>query len=165
MTNSESAPILIRMDCWKCEKMIKDLSREYIRHPAKVPLEIVPHSPSEQLNLQLNNISLGGLSFDSPVEFHINTLVKIKISSIKPVFIVDAVVQWCHQLQDHFEMGVRFLDNEDAYKVRMVEQACHIAEYRKEVQQTTGRRMTWNKASKEWIDQYAGNFPEWPSAR
>ena len=139
--------------------MNTQFSREYIRHPSKVPLVIIPHSTREQLSLKLNNISTGGLSFDSPVEFHTNAIVKIKIPSIKPVFKVNAVVQWCRQIKGCFEMGVQFLDQDDAYKVRMVEQVCHISEYRKEIQQVTGRRMTWNKASMEWIEKNGGSFP------
>jgi len=134
-------------------------SREYIRHPSEVPLLIMPYSTREQLNLQVNNVSEGGLSFDSPVEFHINAVVKIKIPSMKPVFKVNAVVQWCRQLQGRFELGVQFLDQDDAFRVRMVEQACHISEYRKDTQQVTGRRMTWNKASMEWIEKNGGSFP------
>jgi len=135
------------------------LSREYIRHPSRVPLVIVPHSTREQLSLKLNNVSEGGLAFDSPIEFHVNAIVKIKIPSIKPVFKVDAVVQWCRELKGCFEMGVRFLDPEDAFKVRMVEQICHISEYRKETQKETGKRMAWNKASMEWIEKNGGSFP------
>jgi len=141
--------------------MNTELSREYIRHHSKVPLEIAPHSTREQLNLQLNNISLGGLSFTSPIEFHTNTLIKIKISSVKPIFKVDAVVQWCQSQNDHFELGVKFLDNDDVFRVRMVEQVCHISQYRLEAQAESGKRMSWNKASSEWIEKNGGDFPRY----
>jgi hypothetical protein len=134
-------------------------SREYIRHPSKIPLVIVPHSTRQQLSLKLNNMSEGGLAFDSPVEFHVNSLIKIKMPSTKPVFKVDAVVQWCRELKGCFEMGVRFLDPDDAFRVRMVEQVCHISEYRKEAQKESGKRMAWNKASEEWIAKNGGTFP------
>jgi len=134
-------------------------TREYIRHAAKVPLEVAPQSAREQLNLQVNNVSAGGLSFDSPIEFHTNAIIKIKIPSIKPVFKVSAVVQWCKRIKDHFELGVRFLDSNDAFRVRMVEQVCHIGQYREETIQRTGRRMTWNKASLEWIEKNGASFP------
>jgi len=139
--------------------MNQNHTREYIRHPANIPLEVVPQSSREQLNLQLNNVSEGGLSFDSPIEFHSNTVIKIKIPSIKPAFTVSAVVQWCKKITDHFEMGVRFLDQQDAFQVRMIEQVCHIGEYRQAAQLNSGRRMTWNKASIEWIEKHGGNFP------
>lgn len=139
--------------------MTESLAREYIRHPANVPLDIVPQSTKEQLSLQLNNVSEGGLCFDSPVELHSNTVIKIKISSLKPVFKVNAVVQWCRKIKDHFEMGVRFLDQNDAFRVRMIEQVCHIGEYRQEAQLVSGHRMTWNRASREWIQKNGGSFP------
>ena len=134
-------------------------SREYIRHPSKVPLIVVPHSARQQLSLKLNNVSVGGLAFESPVEFHVNSLIKIKIPSTQPVFKVNAVVQWCREIKDYFEMGVRFLDPEDLFRVRMVEQVCHISEYRKEAQKITGKRIAWNKASMEWIEKNGGSFP------
>jgi len=139
-------------------------TREYIRHPTNVPLEVIPQSAKEQLclglnNLPLNNISQGGLSFYSPTRIHTNTVVKIKIRAIKPVFKANAVVQWCEKSKDKFELGVQFLDKDDAFKARMVEQVCHIDQYRKETQQLTGRRMTWNKASIEWIEKNGKNFP------
>jgi len=141
-------------------------SREYIRHPTNVPLEVTPQSAKEQLCLglnsfPLNNISEGGLSFYSPTRINTNTIVKIKIRSIKPVFKANAVVQWCEKSKDKFELGVQFLDKDDAFKARMVEQVCHINQYRKEAQQVTGRRMSWNKASMEWIEKNGKNFPSY----
>lgn len=134
-------------------------SREFIRHPSAIPLEVAPQSAQEQLNLRLNNVSLGGLSFDSPVELDEGSVIKIKIPSFKPVFKVDAIVQWCKQIKDHFELGVKFLDQDDAFRVRMIEQVCHIEEYRKDAQKKRGKRMTRNQASIEWIEKYGRDFP------
>lgn len=134
-------------------------SREFIRHPVSIPLEVAPQSAREQLNLKLNNVSLGGLSFASPIELDQGTVIKIKIPTIKPIFRVDAIVQWCKQIKNHFEMGVQFLDKDDAFRVRMIEQICHIEEYRNEEQQKTGKRMTRNQASLEWIEKFGEDFP------
>lgn len=134
-------------------------AREFIRHPSDIPLEVSPHGHHEQYSLQLNNVSVGGLSFDSPEPLHAGSLVKIKISRIKPVFRVNGIVQWCHPANDHFEVGVRFMDEHDAYRVRMVEQVCHIEQYRKYLQAKQGKRVTRNKASVEWIAKHAAEFP------
>ena len=85
--------------------------------------------------------------------------IKIKIPSIKPVFKVNAVVQWCREENDHYALGVQFLDTDDEFRVRMAEQACYISEYRKEEQALTGRRLSWNTASMEWIEKNGGSFP------
>lgn len=134
-------------------------ARQYIRHPAEIPLEVSPHGARDQLNLQLNNVSVGGLSFDSPTEFSEGSLVRIKISTIKPIFWVNGVVQWCEALPEHFEVGVRFLDEGDAFRVRMVEQVCHIEQYRHHALHKEGRRISKNKASVEWIEKHGAKFP------
>lgn len=139
--------------------MNAEQSREFIRHPSSVPLEIAPHSAREQLNLKLNNVSIGGLSFDSPVQLDEGTVVRIKIPTLKPVFIVNAIVEWCEAHLDRYELGVRFLDKDDVFRVRMIEQICHIEEYRKELQRKIGKRVTKNRASAEWIEKYGQNFP------
>ena len=108
---------------------------------------------------------MGGLSFASNQSFHEDTVVKLKIPSVKPVFKVNAVIRWCREQavsQDQsssFELGVEFLDTDDAFKMRMIEQAGHISEYRKKVQLERGKRITWNQASEEWIAKNGGSFP------
>jgi PilZ domain len=132
--------------------------REYIRHPIHMPIEVKCSSTVAQLNLQLSNVSVGGLSFRSPRSFHRGSIVEIKIS-VRPVFRVHAVVQWCKAVGESFELGVEFLDQDDAYRVRMIEQICHINQYRDEVHQRSGKRISRNQASKEWIEKYAETFP------
>ncbi len=144
--------------------------RAYIRHPTDVSIDVSAYSRKEQLNLQLNNVSVGGLSFTSDQKFHKDTVVKLKISEVKPVFKVNAIVRWCreqshdqekieHKEQQRYELGVEFLDTDDAFKVRMVEQVCHIGEYRKKLQKKEGKRVSWNRASEEWIQKNASSFP------
>ena len=144
--------------------MTAQAERAYIRHPANVSIEVSAYTSREQLNLQLNNVSVGGLSFDSNQKFNKDTIVRLKIPNVKPVFKVNAVVRWCREQankQDSpsYELGVEFLDTDDAFKVRMVEQVCHIGEYRKRLQEREGKRVSWNRASEEWISEHAGSFP------
>ncbi|MDX1450941.1 MAG: PilZ domain-containing protein [Oleiphilaceae bacterium] len=133
--------------------------RDYIRHPTSIPLEVQSQVTPEQMSLQLNNVSVGGLAFTSPMEFHPGALIKLKIRAVKPVFKVHGIVQWCRRLGDMFELGVQFLDQDDAFRVRMVEQVCHIEEYRKYVQTKQGRRLSKNQASLEWIQLHGKGFP------
>ncbi len=133
--------------------------RDYIRHPTSVPLEVRSHGAPEQMSLQISNVSVGGLAFNSPIEFSPGSLIRLKIRAVKPVFKVHAIVQWCRRLDEGFELGVQFLDQDDAFRVRMVEQVCHIEEYRRQVQAQQGRRLTRNEASQEWIERHAKHFP------
>ena len=56
-------------------------------------------------------------------------------------------------------VAVGFLDRADAYRARMVEQICHIEQYRRDVWQREGRRLTAEEAAREWIERYAAAFP------
>ena len=132
--------------------------RAYIRHPSSIPIEVEPFCVHQQLCLQLQDMSVGGLSFQSPVNFHRGAMVKIRILGTKPVFRVNGVVQWCKSVNDHYELGVEFLREDDAFRVRMMEQVCHIEHYRKR-QLKRGRRLSKNKASLEWIAKHGARFP------
>lgn len=134
-------------------------AREYIRHPSDVPIVISPQSDSEQLSLQLNNVSMGGLCFDTPENLSVGSVVNIKISRVRPVFKVSGIVQWCVRVDDHFEVGVQFIDNEDAFKVRMVEQVCYIDLYRRQIKAQEGRRISGDTAAVEWISKHGAKFP------
>lgn len=132
--------------------------RAFIRHPAQVPIRVSSNKSRQQLNLLLNNVSTGGLSFHSPDPFNEGTPVQISIPT-KPVFQVHAIVQWCQPDKAGYELGVKFLDHADAYRVRMVEQVCHIEDYRLRKQVERGKRVSRNQASREWIAQHGGSFP------
>ena len=62
--------------------------------------------------------------------------------------------------QDAIDLGVEFLDRRDAFRARMVEQVCHIENYRKTVYHTEGRVLAGKEAALEWIGKYAAHFPD-----
>ena len=41
----------------------------------------------------------------------------------------------------------------------MVEQVCNIENYRRDVEQREGRKLTTEEAAKEWIKRDASSFP------
>ena len=77
---------------------------------------------------------------------------------MQPAFITQARVAWCKARADGFELGVEFLDAEDAFRARMVEQICYIENYRKTVYETEGRALTSEEAALEWIGKHAAQF-------
>ena len=84
-----------------------------------------------------------------------------RFANVQPAFEAQAKVVWCHaQGEGGFELGVTFLDAEDAFLARMVEQVCHIEEYRAAVRRREGREMTSEEAASEWIGKYAAHFPD-----
>ncbi len=134
--------------------------RTYIRHPSDIPIEIQADERKSGLSQEhLNNISTGGLSFSSSRELQPGTVINIRISNVQPDFTARAQVVWCRQESDGFVIGVAFTESGDLFRVRMVEQICHIEHYKAEVLATEGRRLDGEEAAREWIRKFAGDFP------
>jgi hypothetical protein len=132
--------------------------RQFIRHPTDVPIEV---SRAGRLAAgYTRNISHGGLAFQSRVDFEPGALVEVRIPTVRPRFESRARVVWCNARQGEFELGVEFLEVEDAFRARMVEQVCYIETYRQDVLRTEGRSLSSEEAAMEWIGRYAADFPD-----
>lgn len=134
--------------------------REYIRHPSSIPLEVNIADLPERQNEYLNNVSVGGLSFHSTKKLETGARITIRIPLLRDFIQVSGQVVWCNKLGDSYEVGVAFQDKEEAFRTRMVEQICHIEQYRNEVWQHEHRQLTSEQAAVEWIKKYAKTFPE-----
>jgi hypothetical protein len=133
--------------------------RSFIRHPASIPIdfqleELVTHGSD-----YLKNISHGGLAFHSKVPLKPGTIIRVKIPLVKPVFQAIGKVTWCKPEDGNYEIGIAFLDENDVFRARMVEQICHIEQYKQEIWEKEGRRLSAEEAAAEWIAQYANDFP------
>ncbi len=134
-------------------------AREFIRHPTDIPIEVSLSSDQGSIQPRLSNISEGGLAFIQDRRFSPGAILQVRIPFIEPQLKVNAQVVWCEQHGSQFEIGVRFLEWSDAYKVRMVEQVCHIEQYKRHVERTEGRRLSGEEAASEWIEKFASEFP------
>ncbi|HEX8322233.1 PilZ domain-containing protein [Longimicrobium sp.] len=134
--------------------------RTFIRHTAGVPLEVtcVPGSPAS--TLQSVNVSTGGLSFVSDEHHALGAIIQVRIPTVDPPFEARARVVWIKPEGDGYCVGVEFLDANDAFRSRMVEQVCAIEQYRGEVLENEGRELTPQDAAAEWIGRFAGRFPD-----
>lgn len=134
--------------------------RQYIRHPTDIPIhwklgDIVPPG-----NEYLRNISEGGLAFLSQVNIPIGATIEIHIPIERPEVSIRGEVVWCRPFdQGGFEIGVRFIDAAQRFKMRMVEQVCHIEHYKREIFNQEGRDLTSEAAALEWIKRFAKEFP------
>jgi len=135
--------------------------RQFIRHPVDVPIEIDTEDSSPPSAFHTHDISRGGLAFRSDFAVMPGAHVEIRIAYVKPAFEARARVVWCrpHDAKS-YELGVTFLDAEDAFLARMVEQICHIEDYRKSIYRIEGRELSSEEAAMEWIEKYASRFPE-----
>lgn len=142
--------------------VIRDLViRTYIRHPSDIPIEYRTDAGFSGANREpLNNISEGGLSFRSRQALPVGTAITIRISEVQPDFEVRGHVAWCRPDSQVFEIGVAFLDATDLFQIRMVEQVCHIEQYKADVLAREGRRLNGEQAAREWIENFASDFPQ-----
>jgi len=134
--------------------------RQFIRHPTEIPIQIRRDRRRKAATPPMRNVSLGGLAFQSEMPFEPGSVVLLRIPTVRPQFSTRARVVWCQAASGAFEVGVEFLDVEDAYRGRMVEQVCYIEQYRREALKKEGRRLTPNEAAEEWIARYASDFPD-----
>ena len=133
--------------------------RAYIRHPVDVPIEFSILDTEKAEKSATQNLSLGGLCFRSPEELQSGALINIRIDIVSPVFEANARVIWCFECKEHYEVGVQFINEKDAFTARMVEQICHIEHYRIWVKDVEGRDLDCERAAVEWIGKYAKDFP------
>lgn len=134
-------------------------TREYIRHTVNVPLEVKSMDSTPMTWSEGVNISYGGLAFSVNQCLDINDVIQLRIPTVDPPFEAHARVAWCKPDGDAFLVGVEFLDSDDAFQSRMVQQVCAIENYRREVQEQEGRVLSNQEAAAEWIKKFAGRFP------
>ena len=133
--------------------------RNFIRHPVSIPIDFQLEELVTKGNEYLRNVSYGGLSFSSKQELIVGNVINIKIPLTQPVFQVVGRVSWCRPENNQFEVGVEFLDKHDMFRARMVEQVCHIEQYKQKMLKTEGRELSGEEAALEWIQKYASQFP------
>ena len=133
--------------------------RSYIRHPSDIPIEFCRERVSASETRKLHDVSCGGLSFSAATPLEPGAVIRIRIAHVEPAFEAPCRVTWCRRHNEHYLIGVEFLDAQDDYRARMVEQICHIEHYKKEVLEREGRLLSGEQAAHEWIHKYAQDFP------
>jgi len=141
----------------------KEQIRKYIRHPSDVPIEVQLDWVNDDYTLhpceELHNIGLGGLAFKSPQGLPIGQNVHISFPLLDSHESLLGSVVWNKKLADGFEIGLRFHAKDELFRLRMIEQICHIEHYRKEVARQEGRQLSSEQAAAEWIQYFADDFP------
>ncbi len=127
--------------------------------PIKVTLDWADNEDDETADQTITNVSLGGLAFVSAKPIKVLERVRICIPVLdRDNYLVGNVV-WCEKSGSGYEIGVEFESSRDVYRLRMIEQICHIEHYRNEVARIEGRKLTAQEAAQEWIAKFAGDFP------
>lgn len=137
------------------------MSREFVRHPMEIPIEFRLSGKPDDKNLYspLKNVSGGGLCFLSSRAVPLDGFIHLCIPVTEPPFEADGRIVWCRRAGDCFDVGVQFDDAAIEYAMRMVEQVCHIRQYKLDILNQEGRELSDAEAAMEWIEKYAADFP------
>lgn len=133
--------------------------RNYIRHPTSIPIHVSTVS-RDGAQVRANNLSAGGLSFYTDIPVKVGSTIDLMIPCISPDYQGEGIIVWRrNQPPQGFEVGVRFANDDEYFRVRMVEQVCQIESYRQELAEI-GRNLSTEEAALEWIKRFAANFDE-----
>jgi hypothetical protein len=133
--------------------------RRFLRHPTDIPIELLQGEAAAPTTQALRDVSHGGLSFRHARPVAVGALVRLRIALTHPPFETQARVIWCLAEGDAWQVGVEFLDPQARFRARMVEQVCHIEQYRREELRQHGRQLSSYDAALEWIEKFAQAFP------
>ncbi|MDD3088410.1 MAG: PilZ domain-containing protein [Candidatus Omnitrophica bacterium] len=132
--------------------------RRFIRHLLVSPLEF-KEADEQPEKTETVNVSEGGLMFLSKRNVLEGKLIDIQMPLYDKVFHIKAKV--VHSQADEtglYRVGVSFANFADAFKVKLIEQIYLIEEYRVLRSLQTGKEMSLQEASKEWISRYSDRF-------
>ena len=135
------------------------IERRFIRHPSRMPIRFDLQGDRTCCDERLCNVSEGGLCFVTKVMLDTGLAIRVTIPVLGEQFAADGIVAWCRSVGRGYEVGVRFVSQQDRFSVRMVEQLCYIEDYRRQVEREEGRHLTSEQAAEEWIERFADRFP------
>ena len=139
--------------------------RQYLRYPADVPI-LLSADPlrRDALNSELDfkgdmlDVCQGGVSLQSSSAVSVGSHVCLTIASVSPTYRGCGKVMWCKKTVNGFDVGISFLDQEEAFRSRMVQQICQIELYKQRVFELEGRLLDGEQAASEWIEKHASYF-------
>jgi Tfp pilus assembly protein PilZ len=131
--------------------------RQDTRYPATLPVAFTLAEVVSSESAYLNNISIGGVSFNSMVALELGTEIMLHIPVSKPVFSTPGRVVWCRKMAFQYGIGVVFIETDENFRQRMVEVVRRIEEYRLEAVRA-GRTVSGQDAALEWIELFGADF-------
>ena len=131
--------------------------RQHTRYPAALPVAFTLAEVVASESAYLNNISTGGVSFNSMVALELGTVIMLHFPVSKPVFRTPGRVVWCRKMAFQYGIGVEFIDADENFRQRMVEVVRRIEEYRQEAVRA-GRTLSGQDATLEWIELFGAEF-------
>jgi c-di-GMP-binding flagellar brake protein YcgR len=100
--------------------------RRYIRHPAEISVEYTVSGENQKQSDLTKDISFGGIRFQGRSYIEPGTILNLVFPTIHPNYEVAGRVVWCSKKKGYVEMGLEFLDENEAYRARLIEEISHL---------------------------------------
>ena len=130
--------------------------KSLIYHPNLVPLNI----RKVRERVEMRSSCMGELAVHSQVYIPVGSQVLLSLYMGESTPSLYGRVIWLFGSDEEYLMGLTFDGADEAYKMRMVEQLCHIQAYRDAIARGEGRQLSDEEAAREWIGRYSAGFPE-----
>lgn len=131
--------------------------RKHVRHVTGVPVEVRVEY-SNNLSDGITNISHGGLSFIASDKLEAGEVIKVGCPLLKQESSLSGKVAWCKKTAAGYEVGLEFNDPAEVERMKMVEHICQIESFRRQIEETEGRQLSGEQATREWVSRFAGDF-------
>ncbi len=138
---------------------MKKETRHVIHHPLDVPIEVQTLGAQARDYLPASTAELAELVFEFSHRINVGEVVLVRIPSVEDGAQVCGKVIWMAKSARGYVIGVSFYSEGEVFRLRMIEQVCHIEAYRKEKLSREGRELSSEEAASEWISRYAAHFP------
>ena len=132
-------------------------NRKAPRYPGEIPVAFTLGEVVASESAYLNNISAGGIAFDSMAALDIGTVILLQLPVSNPHLSTPGRVIWCRKVAFQHEVGVEFLDVDADFRARMVDMVRRIEAFRQDAARA-GRDLSGQEATLEWIKLFGEEF-------
>lgn len=136
-----------------------DMLQGFIKHPKRFPLKFRRLRFWQSSKIEVNQNSNTGLTFSSKEYQKPGSIIEVTIPTRKEIHHFMGKVVMVKESDESYEIGLWLINAEDAPKLRIVEQICHIELYLNDKRYKEGPFLSKEKLTEEWISRFASGFP------
>jgi hypothetical protein len=142
------------------EKFSHHHERKFISHPVEFPIRYRRAECAHSAGNTLLENPFVGLSFRGDEAVDCGNILDVTISVECEDHRFQGQVVWIRDLDKCYELGLCFVYEDDAFRVRNLEQICHIEIYRRMLCEINGGAVDIDVAAREWIERFSAQFPK-----
>lgn len=142
------------------DEFLRHNDRIFIRHPPELPIQYRRARENKIHPSSWGKTVYVGLSFKGDEPERLGTILDVTVNTYDEDYLFQGQVVWVHPQEHHYELGLCFNNEGDAFRARMIEQICYIEIYRRRLSERERRTISIEYAAKEWIEKFSAQFPK-----